>query len=92
MYGATFEVYTDHQSLKYLFSQKNLNMRQRRWMEFLEDYDCTILYQPGKANVVADVLSRKREAAQLAHIAQGSERDLIWIESHISGIVIQSDL
>nr|XP_027124227.1 uncharacterized protein LOC113740914 [Coffea arabica] len=53
LYGVTFEVYSDHKSLKYLFSQKELNMRQRRWMEFLEDYDYTINYHPGKANVVA---------------------------------------
>jgi hypothetical protein len=59
LYGATFEIYTDHKSLKYLFSQKELNMRQRRWMELLKDYDCSILYHPGKANVVADALSRK---------------------------------
>ncbi|XP_071905688.1 uncharacterized protein [Coffea arabica] len=51
LYGVTFEVYSDHKSLKYLFSQKELNMRQRRWMELLEDYDCTINYHPGKANV-----------------------------------------
>ncbi|XP_027178078.1 uncharacterized protein LOC113777243 [Coffea eugenioides] len=55
LYGVTFEVYSDHKSLRYLFSQKELNMRQRRWMEFLEDYDYTINYHPGKANVVADV-------------------------------------
>ncbi|XP_071906001.1 uncharacterized protein [Coffea arabica] len=49
LYGVTFEVYTDHKSLKYLFSQKELNLRQRRWVEFLEDYDCSINYHPGKA-------------------------------------------
>lgn len=59
LYGEKFEIYTDHKSLKYLFSQKELNMRQRRWMELLKDYDCDILYQPGKANKVADALSRK---------------------------------
>ncbi|XP_027169505.1 uncharacterized protein LOC113769237 [Coffea eugenioides] len=65
LYGVTFEVYSDHKSLKYLFSQKELNMRQRRWMEFLEDYDYTINYHPGKANVVADALSRKAQISRL---------------------------
>nr|XP_027109267.1 uncharacterized protein LOC113729140 [Coffea arabica] len=54
LYGVTFEVFTDHKSLKYLFSQKELNLRQRRWVEFLKDYDSSINYHPGKANVVAD--------------------------------------
>ena len=53
------KLFTDHKSLQYLFSQKELNMRQRRWLELLEDYDCEILYHPGKANVVAGALSRK---------------------------------
>jgi len=52
-------VFSDHKSLKYLFDQKELNMRQRRWMEFLKDYDFELIYHPGKANVVADALSRK---------------------------------
>ena len=59
LYGKEFEVYSDHKSLKYIFMQLDLNMRQRRWMEFLVDYDFTLHYHPGKANVVADVLSRK---------------------------------
>ena len=57
LYGKEFEVYSDHKSLKYIFTQRNLNMRQRRWMEFLEDYDFTLHYHSGKANVVADALS-----------------------------------
>ncbi|KAD5961383.1 hypothetical protein E3N88_12856 [Mikania micrantha] len=59
LYGVHFTVYTDHKSLKYIFGQKELNMRQRRWMETLNDYDCEIIYHEGKANVVADALSRK---------------------------------
>nr|KYP73260.1 Retrovirus-related Pol polyprotein from transposon 17.6 [Cajanus cajan]KYP73264.1 Retrovirus-related Pol polyprotein from transposon 17.6 [Cajanus cajan] len=59
LYGARFSVFSDHKSLKYLFDQKELNMRQRRWMEFLKDYDFQLMYHPGKANVVADALSRK---------------------------------
>ena len=59
LYGEQFEVYSDHKSLKYIFTQRDLNMRQRRWMEFLEDYDFTLIYHPGKENVVADALSRK---------------------------------
>ena len=64
-YGVTFEVYTDHKSLKYLFSEKELNLRQRRWVEFLEDYDYTINYHSGKANVVEYALSQKAQLAGL---------------------------
>ena len=59
LYGEQFEVYSDHKSLKYIFMQRVLNMRQRRWMEFLEDYDFTLHYHPGKENVVVDALNRK---------------------------------
>ena len=59
LYGEKCEIYTDHKSLKYFFTQKDLNMRQRWWLELVKDYDCDILYHPGKANVVADALSRK---------------------------------
>ena len=51
-------MFTDHKSLKYIFTQQDLNLRQRRWLEFIKDYDFTIAYHPGKANVVADALSR----------------------------------
>ena len=59
LYGEEFEVYSDRKSLKYICMQRGLNMRQHRWMGFLEDYDFTLHYHPGKANVVDDALSRK---------------------------------
>ena len=59
LYGTQVQIFTDHKSLKYLMSQKELNMRQRRWVELIKDYDCVIDYHPSKANVVADALSRK---------------------------------
>jgi hypothetical protein len=57
--GAKCNIYTDHKSLKYIFTQADLNMRQRRWLELIKDYDLEVYYHPGKANVVADALSRK---------------------------------
>ncbi|XP_070001985.1 uncharacterized protein [Nicotiana sylvestris] len=59
LYGVHVDIYTDHKSLQYIFKQKELNLRQRRWLELLKDYDVEILYHPGKANVVAVALSCK---------------------------------
>ena len=59
LYCEQFEVFSNHKSLKYIFTQHDLNMRQRRWMEYLEDYDFTLQYHPGRANVVAVALIRK---------------------------------
>ena len=57
--GTHCNIYTDHKSLKYIFTQADLNMRQRRWLELIKDYDLEVHYHPGKANVVANALSRK---------------------------------
>ena len=65
LYGEKCIIYTDHKSLKYLLMQKELNLRQRRWLELLKDYDCIIYYHLGKANVVAYALSRKAMEALL---------------------------
>ncbi|GJX73007.1 putative reverse transcriptase domain-containing protein [Tanacetum coccineum] len=65
LYGTKCTVFTDHKSLQHILDQKELNMRQRRWLELLADYDCEIRYHPGKANVVADALSRKERIKPL---------------------------
>jgi hypothetical protein len=59
LFGQRCDIYTDHKSLKYIFTQSELHMRQRRWLELVKDYDLEIHYHPSKANVVADALSRK---------------------------------
>jgi hypothetical protein len=66
LYGQKCDVYTDHKSLKYIFTQSELNMRQRRWLELIKDYGLEIHYHPGKANVVADALSRKSQVNMMA--------------------------
>jgi hypothetical protein len=63
--GKRCELYTDHKSLKFIFTQANLNLRQRRWLDLIKDYDLGINYHPGKANVVANTLSRRSHVSQL---------------------------
>ena len=63
--GNMCHIYTDHKSLKYIFTQSELNMRQRRWLELIKDYDLEVYYHPGKANVVTDALSRKSHCTLL---------------------------
>ncbi|GKD65206.1 putative reverse transcriptase domain-containing protein, partial [Tanacetum coccineum] len=65
LYGTRCVVFTDHKSLQHILDQKELNIRQHRWIELLNDYDCVIRYHPGKANVVADALSRKERIEPL---------------------------
>nr|GEY13733.1 putative reverse transcriptase domain-containing protein [Tanacetum cinerariifolium]GEY16991.1 putative reverse transcriptase domain-containing protein [Tanacetum cinerariifolium] len=65
LYGTKCTVFTDHKSLQHILDQKELNMRQRHWLELLSDYDCDIRYHPRKANVVADALSRKERIEPL---------------------------
>ncbi|CAN6709765.1 unnamed protein product [Malus baccata var. baccata] len=67
LYGEKCRIFTDHKSLKYVFTKKELNLRQRRWMKLISDYDCSIEYHPGHANAVADALSRKHHE-QLASL------------------------
>nr|GEV55755.1 hypothetical protein [Tanacetum cinerariifolium] len=76
LYGTKCTVFTDHKSLQHILDQKELNMRQRRWLELLSDYDCDIRYHPGKANMVADALSHKERVEPLRksfHKALGTE-------------------
>ncbi|KAK1414436.1 hypothetical protein QVD17_30180 [Tagetes erecta] len=77
LYGTKCVIFTDHKSLQHIFNQKELNMRQRRWVELLNDYDCEIRYHPGKANVVADALSRKEHVVLHCVTVQSDLKSLI---------------
>ena len=67
LYGVHVDVFIDHKSLQYVFTKKELNLRQRRWLEFLKDYDMSVHYHPVKANVVADALIRL-SMRNIAHV------------------------
>jgi hypothetical protein len=103
LYCERCEIYTDHKSLKYLFTQKELNMRQRRWLELIKDYDCEINYHPGKANVVADALSRKSmtelaglriSQTQLIKELTGMGLEIVGraMPVHLANLMVQSEL
>ena len=85
LYGERYKIFTDHKSLKYFFTQKELNIRQRRWLELVKDYDCSINYHPGKANIVADALSRKLSSFSAALLTTQKEiiRDLERMEIEV---------
>nr|GFD50349.1 RNA-directed DNA polymerase [Tanacetum cinerariifolium] len=87
LYGASCDIFTDHKSLKYIFTQRELNMRQRRWLELLKDYDANIQYHPEKANVVADALSRKSGMFAGIKVEEEIIRDLerLDIELYVRG-------
>jgi hypothetical protein len=92
--GTKCQVYTDHKSLKYIFTQKDLNLRQHRWLELIKDYDLEIHYHPGKANLVTDALRRKEHVrsvivAQLPEeIIEDFRRLNLGVVAHIKGVII----
>nr|GFB35819.1 retrotransposon protein, putative, Ty3-gypsy subclass [Tanacetum cinerariifolium] len=87
LYGESCDIFTDHKSLKYIFTQRELKTRQRRWLELLKDYDTNIQYHPGKANVVADALSRKSGMIAGLKVEVEIIRDLerLGIELYVHG-------
>ncbi|GJX43194.1 putative reverse transcriptase domain-containing protein [Tanacetum coccineum] len=83
LYGTKSVIYTDHKSLQHIFDQKELNMRQRRWIELFRNYECEIRYHPGKANVVADALSKKERVKPRCMRAM-----VMTIQSGIRGMIL----
>jgi hypothetical protein len=93
--GTKCQVYTDHKSLNYIFNQKDLNLRQRRWLELIKDYDLEIHYHPGKANLVTDALSQKEHVhativTQLPYeLVEDFRRLNLGIVAHTEGVTIE---
>ena len=98
--GNHCDVYTNHKSLKYIFTQKELNLMQRRWLDLIKDYDMRLHYHPGKANVVVDALSRKSYVNTL--ITRGLPKELtddlqelcleIFLRGYVAALEIESTL
>jgi hypothetical protein len=95
LYGQKCDIYTDHKSLKYIFAQSELNMRQRRWLELIKDYELEIHYHPRKANVVADALSRKSQVNMLAvhlmsyELANEFDRPSLRFLNNTQGVTVE---
>jgi hypothetical protein len=95
LYEQKCDVYTDHKSLKYIFTQSELNMRQRRWLELIKDYELEIHYHPGKANMVADALSRKSQVnIMVAHsipyeLAKQFDRLSLRFLNNMRGVTVE---
>ncbi|GJX16095.1 putative reverse transcriptase domain-containing protein [Tanacetum coccineum] len=87
LYGTKCTVFNDHKSLQHILNQKELNMRQRRWLELLSDYDCEIRYHLGKANVVADALSRKERDQPLRTEARKPEN---LKNEYVGGMLVEN--
>jgi hypothetical protein len=90
MIGNKCQIFTDHKSLKYIFTQKDLNLRQRRLLELIKDYDLDIQYHPSKTNVVANALSQKSQTNML--IGHLLPQELCWEMAQLNlGIVALSE-
>ncbi|KAL2246141.1 UNVERIFIED_CONTAM: Transposon Ty3-G Gag-Pol polyprotein [Sesamum indicum] len=87
LYGEKFQILADHKSLKYILTQNELNLRQRRWIELLKDYDCTIDFHPRKANVVTDALSRK-SSSTLANLGSHNQTLLLEMRSMYTELMV----
>jgi ribonuclease HI len=90
LFGNAVHIYTDHKSLKYIFTQLDLNMRQRKWLELINDYELEVHYHPSKANIVADALSRKAHCNYLPVVRLTGEESSTRVLPDLSYIYINS--